>query len=663
MRRNPLLLGLMVILSGLSCATHSALAAVDTNFADYRGIWIDRFDYRNLGTSGVQQIMANCAAAGFTDVIFQVRGQGDAYYQSNYEPRAEALSGSWDPLQVAVDAAHANGLKIHAWMNSMPLWNGTTPPSTTTAIEHPFYHDPSYRVMDLNGNYQPLQSGYVIANPINPDWQTHMNNVAGDIVANYNVDGLHLDYIRYVGSIDHASLPHDPQSHAMFLAATGLDAANPANEAAYQQYIRGRITDLVGDIRTTIKAINPDVTYSAAVWRDPDVGSTYYLQDYRTWLENDLLDNAHPMIYLHESNNYLLEPNINNTMSINTNTQVMPGLGPYLHEVYGDSTDLITQQLQTIYDAGANGSVMYDYGHLFKNTTYTNTQLSNIMNFIDSTVVEEPPVGGEIVVLDDFEVDEGHFSASPTYSGSNRGILSATAERDTSEAHTGIASERIDVEFDPSATDRMLRFLSGIGDPAQNVVIDADGWIGFWMMTETPGLTVQIALDDPDSADRGLAQEVIADGEWHLYQWDLDNNAQWEGWAYQDGIITGPTITIDSIFLFGSGSATVYLDDVAYNNGGSLIPGGLPGDLNGDGWVGLDDLDIILAHWNQTVTPGDLLSGDANGDGFVGLEDLDYVLGPWNTGTPPSGSVIPEPTTLALLGFGLLAFNRRRSAA
>ena len=86
----------------------------------------------------------------------------------------------------------------------------------------------------------------------------------------------------------------------------------------------------------------------------------------------------------------------------------------------------------------------------------------------------------------------------------------------------------------------------------------------------------------------------------------------------------------------------------------------VPGDLNGDGWVGLDDLDIILAHWNQAVTPGDLLSGDPSGDGFVGLDDLDYVLGPWNTGTPPSGVAAPEPGTIGAWLLLLTTLTRRR---
>ncbi len=86
----------------------------------------------------------------------------------------------------------------------------------------------------------------------------------------------------------------------------------------------------------------------------------------------------------------------------------------------------------------------------------------------------------------------------------------------------------------------------------------------------------------------------------------------------------------------------------------------LDGDLDGDGFVGIADLNIVLGNWNQNVTAGDLLAGDPSGDGFVGIEDLNTVLGNWNAGTPPSGSAVPEPATLALLGLGGVAALRRR---
>ena len=87
----------------------------------------------------------------------------------------------------------------------------------------------------------------------------------------------------------------------------------------------------------------------------------------------------------------------------------------------------------------------------------------------------------------------------------------------------------------------------------------------------------------------------------------------------------------------------------------AIYNGGLSGDLNGDGYVGLDDLQPILDHWNQSVTVGDASMGDIAGpggsgpDGYVGLDDLQPVLDHWNEGTPPPGVAdIPEPGAVGI---------------
>ncbi len=85
----------------------------------------------------------------------------------------------------------------------------------------------------------------------------------------------------------------------------------------------------------------------------------------------------------------------------------------------------------------------------------------------------------------------------------------------------------------------------------------------------------------------------------------------------------------------------------------------LPGDLDGDGFVGLSDLDLVLNNWNLNVPPGDA-AADPTGDGFVGLDDLDIVLNHWNTGTPPvaeSTSATAEESTAAATGTQILGID------
>ena len=112
----------------------------------------------------------------------------------------------------------------------------------------------------------------------------------------------------------------------------------------------------------------------------------------------------------------------------------------------------------------------------------------------------------------------------------------------------------------------------------------------------------------------------------------------------------------------GTYAAGLFVSDLA------MTSSSIPGDLNGDGYVGLDDLQPILDHWNQNVTVGDASMGDIAGpggsgpDGYVGLDDLQPVLDHWNEGTLPSELPgVPEPGTVGLLGvLGVGVLGRRR---
>ena len=126
---------------------------------------------------------------------------------------------------------------------------------------------------------------------------------------------------------------------------------------------------------------------------------------------------------------------------------------------------------------------------------------------------------------------------------------------------------------------------------------------------------------------------------------------------------------VNSVTLldFSKANNTTYLSDLAeYKDQLQFTIG----DLDGDGGVGETDFQLVLSHYGTAVQAGNFLLGDADGDGYVGVNDIDYILSRWGDG--PTGSItaapaitdvtpaVPEPTSLVLIGGGLVALTLRR---
>ncbi len=159
---------------------------------------------------------------------------------------------------------------------------------------------------------------------------------------------------------------------------------------------------------------------------------------------------------------------------------------------------------------------------------------------------------------------------------------------------------------------------------------------------------------------------VPAGGGWNTVSFSLDA-ANLTGGTYQTVISSVVELNLvhsPTVIAHRSLSPDI-VAQLGVDNITAVFESSLTGDLNKDGFVGQDDLNIILANWGKNVVPGDLMMGDPSEDGFVGQDDLNDILAAWGQGTPSeleSLSPVPEPdssllTMAAIAGFASL---RRR---
>ncbi len=303
-----------------------------------RAIWVARYHYRT--PDDIRRIMARSAALGANTVLWQVRGEGTVAYPSRLEPWSREFDfrdPGYDPLALAVSEAHRRGLRIEAWVNVMPGWRGRTPPPVPSQLYHAH---PDWFVTDAWGRRQPLGDFYVILNPCRPEVRRHIARVVAEIATNYDVDGIHLDYVRFAwdGTPNaRARFPRDAQTLALYRRETGRTPDE--DPAAWDAWRAAQVTRTVAEIRQAVRRTRPGATLSAAVWGDLDQGYREYLQNGPAWLRAGLVDALLPMAYT--DNPAEFTASIEAYRAAAPGRRVVPGVGVYkLDSAAGLATQL-----------------------------------------------------------------------------------------------------------------------------------------------------------------------------------------------------------------------------------------------------------------------------------------------------------------------------------
>ncbi|MEC9476904.1 MAG: family 10 glycosylhydrolase [Planctomycetota bacterium] len=295
-----------------------------------KALWITRWDY--LTQEQVRTCITNAAEGGFDTVLFQVRGNGTVFYRSALEPWAEEYDHQdpgFDPLAVACQEAERVGISIHAWINAVPGWRGEQEPPATSPPHH-WHARPEWFLYDSDGARQPLQPDYYVAlNPCLPEVRHHVSNICAELVENYPIDGIHLDYIRFLESGVHTDYPRDATSLQLFREQSGCDTPE-SNPEAWEKWRRDQVTELVKEIRIAVRKADREALLTAAVYRTPQIAYHRVRQDWPRWLRLGLIDAVFPMQYDREIDRF--EQRVAECLREASGYPVLMGIGTYLHE-------------------------------------------------------------------------------------------------------------------------------------------------------------------------------------------------------------------------------------------------------------------------------------------------------------------------------------------
>ncbi len=355
---------------------------------EMRGAWMSRFEYtQNLKTHDQDSIKAYIAEtfehmrrANFNTIFFQVRGNGDALYNSANEPWSNLLTGTlgqdpgWDPLAYAVTLARRLGLEIHAWINTFPVWRGKSDPAQTTPPS-PYLAHPEWLVCDSSGTPMPKSNHYVSFSPGIPAVHDYIIRVVTDIVEKYDIDGIHFDYIRYPeGSINYG-YSHDPISVRRFRSTEG----NP-HQLNWQDWQREQLTQFVARTYNALIALKPYLKVSAAVigkynqsgWN----GYHQVFQDARRWSEIEKIDWIIPMLYMgRDEGRYGFTYLINEWQEkFSVDRPVYAGLG-----IYRIPWEESLEEIEDCRKINMQGNVIFSTGSI-KEDNFNSLKLSKYQN-------------------------------------------------------------------------------------------------------------------------------------------------------------------------------------------------------------------------------------------------------------------------------------------
>ena len=355
------------------------------NYSDVKGVWLSYIELSTLLTGKtesqftelIRQAFTNCAGMGINTVYVHVRSHGDAYYNSQYFPWSKYVTGttggapSFDPLKIMTAEAHALGLSFQAWINPYRLNSASDMPLVSSDYSTGGWYQSSEgdRVVSVNGSYY-----------LNPAYDEAVNLIAAgarEIVANYNVDGIHIDDYFY------------PTTDASF----DSKAFATSGYSTLSSFRMNNCDKTVKALYSAVKAGNSTALFGVAPQGNVQNNYDYMYADVEKWCSSTgYLDYIAPQIYFgfkNASQPYETVLAQWQSMVSGTGVKLIPGLAVYkigTEDSSGDGryewindTQIIKRQIQSA-KAMSNygGAILYSYNYVFDTSAAIKAEMNAV---------------------------------------------------------------------------------------------------------------------------------------------------------------------------------------------------------------------------------------------------------------------------------------------
>ena len=353
------------------------------NSFNYQCLWVVRDALKSQ--QSIDELVNFASEKNINDLFVQVRGRGDALYSSQVIPRSQLLpSNDFDPLSYLLQKIKGKEIKVHAWVNVYLFWSSKRMP---TDKKHLIYTNkdwidtteewPVDIDKQLNNIKKNEGEGLFLA-PNHPKVNNYLVSVFKEILLNYEIDGLHLDYVRY----QDVDFGRNPYAIAKFKQDVGRDP-NPwflemeRSNVASQRLIgnlkqwnnakRKSITNLVKELRGLINDIDPDILLSAAVKPNLYVARERFLQEWDVWLAAGYVDWVVPMNYSPKMSDFSQNISvINNTFPKKYRDKIIMGIA-----LYNQSSNEAAKKIRYSIKEKFVGISVFSYNQMKKNSDYS----------------------------------------------------------------------------------------------------------------------------------------------------------------------------------------------------------------------------------------------------------------------------------------------------